>query len=178
MITPEEVTAVGYVNKTHGIKGELSITFDNAMFDEDEVDYFVFDMDGIFVPFFVDSFRFKTDKTALYKFKDVDSEETAREFAKKTIFLANKFIEEATEEELGLHYFVGFEVFDKNAGYLGKIKEIDESTQNVLFVIDNKKEELLIPATDYYITDVDETNKAIHMDLPEGLVDFDMAEME
>ncbi len=177
MITLEEVSAVGYIAKPHGIKGEVSVHFDSMCFDEDEVNYFVFDMDGIFVPFFVENFRFKTDTTALYKFEDIDSEEKAKTLTGKTIYLKKEAILEEDLED-SIKFYIGFEVQEKNNGSLGKIKDVDESTQNTLFIVDNYGEELLIPATDYYITDIDELNKVIYMDLPEGLVDMDLAEEE
>ncbi len=177
MITQEEVSAIGYIAKPHGIKGEVSMHFDSMCFDEDEVEYFVFDMDGILVPFFIENFRFKTDTTALYKFQDIDSEEKAKTLAGKTIYLKKELIIEEDLED-SLKYYIGFEIQEKSKGSLGKIKDVDESTQNALFIVNNYGEELLIPATDYYITDIDEMNKVIFMDLPEGLVDMDLAEEE
>lgn len=178
MITLEEISPIGYITKPHGIKGELSITFEKAAFDEEDTTHFIFEMDGIFVPFFIDNFRFKSDKTAIYKFENIDSEELAKELSGKTVYINNQFIIDSEEDEEGIQIFVGFEVIDKNAGSLGTIKQVDESTQNTLFIIDNQGEELLVPATDYYITDIDEQNRVIYMDLPEGLVDLDLAEEE
>ncbi len=178
MINKEDITPIGNTGKTHGIKGELSVTFDKTNFDEDKTPFFVFDIDGIFVPFFIDDFRFKTDTTALYKFDGINTEEQARELSNKTIFIENRFLQEETPDEAGIHFFIGFTVEDKEAGILGKITDVEDSTENVLFVIDNKKEELLIPATDYFITEIDEENKIIYMDLPAGLVDMNLAETD
>lgn len=178
MITLEEISPIGYTTKPHGIKGDLSITIEKAIFDEDETPNFILEMDGIFVPFFIENFRYKTDTTAIYKFENIDTEEQARELGGKTVYIKNEFKIEDKQEEDGIQYFVGFEIVDKNAGSLGTIKQVDESTKNTLFIIDNHGDELLIPATDYYITDIDELNHIIYMDLPEGLVDLDLAEDE
>lgn len=178
MITLEEISPIGYTTKPHGIKGELSITVEKNIFDEDETPYFILEMDGIFVPFFIENFRFKTESTAIYKFENINSEDQAKELAGKTVYIKNEFKIDTEEDEEGVQFFVGFEVVDKNSGSLGTIKIVDESTKNTLFVIDNHGDELLIPATDYYITDIDELNQIIYMDLPEGLVDMDMAEDE
>lgn len=177
MISPDEISAIGYISKPHGIKGEMSVAFEKTNFDEDETPHFIFEMDGIFVPFFIENFRFKSDTTALYKFESIETEEQAREYTGKTIYIKNEFLLEEEEEE-SIQQFIGFEVIDKNAGSLGTIKQVDESTQNTLFIVDGDREELLIPATDYYITDIDEHNQIIYMDLPEGLVDMDLAEEE
>jgi 16S rRNA processing protein RimM len=179
MITNQEITPVGRTVKTHGIKGELSVSFDKVPFDEDDIKFFVFDVDGIFVPFFIEDYRFKTDFTAIYKFEGIDSEEQARELNNKTIYIHNDFLINLVDDEpMDIYSFIGFSITDNSLGDLGKITEIDDSTQNVLFIVNNKKDELLVPASDYLITDIDEENKIIYMDLPEGLVNMDLAEDE
>jgi len=79
---------------------------------------------------------------------------------------------------MDIYSFIGFSITDNSLGDLGKITEIEDSTQNVLFIVNNKKDELLVPVSDYLITDIDEENKIIYMDLPEGLVNMDLAEDE
>ena len=73
MILQSELYPIGHVQKTHGIKGELSI-FLTSDFDSLDFDYFVFEMDGILVPFFLQDWRFKTAETALVKLERVDDE--------------------------------------------------------------------------------------------------------
>ena len=54
MITREELIRIGRFNKPHGVKGELSFTFTDDVFDRTECSYIVCEIDGIFVPFFVE----------------------------------------------------------------------------------------------------------------------------
>ena len=51
MITREELIRIGRFNKPHGVKGELSFTFTDDVFDRTECPYIVCEIDGIFVPF-------------------------------------------------------------------------------------------------------------------------------
>ena len=74
MITREELIRIGRFNKPHGVKGELSFTFTDDVFDRTECPYIVCEIDGIFVPFFIEEYRFKSDTTALIKLEDVDNE--------------------------------------------------------------------------------------------------------
>ena len=46
----------------------------------------------------------------------------------------------------------------------------DDSTINTLFVIDNDGEEILVPAQEEMIAGIDNDNKEIYFNLPEGLV--------
>jgi 16S rRNA processing protein RimM len=48
---------------------------------------------------------------------------------------------------------------------------VDDSTENVLLVInDEKGEELLIPAVESFIKDIDMEERKIRVELPEGLI--------
>lgn len=171
MINREEIFPVGKLEKTHGLGGELSFTFTTDVFDTAEADFFVIEMDGIFVPFFIESYRFKSDTTGLIKFEGVDSEQKARELSSRELFLPNQFLSQMDESEIGLEYFVGFCLMESNET-IGIITGVDESTENALFVVERDGEELLIPAVDDYILEIDHENHFLHMELPEGLLDL------
>jgi 16S rRNA processing protein RimM len=175
MITKNEVFVVGQTAKPHGVKGEISFNFSKDNFDEEKLPYYIFEIDGIYVPFFVEDYRFKTDTTALVKLEGIDTDEQARSLSNHTIYIHQQFALKEAQEELGIAGFIGFTVEDKKLGLLGKITDVDDSTDNVLFVIEHQGEELLIPATDDFITTVDEEKRIIYMTLPEGLVNLQEA---
>ena len=64
MIRKEDVVRIGTFNKPHGVKGELSFTFTDDIFDRVNCDYFICLLDGIFVPFFLEEYRFRSETTA------------------------------------------------------------------------------------------------------------------
>lgn len=78
MIKKEEVYKIGVINKPHGIKGEVSFTFNDDIFDRVECDYLVLLLDGILVPFFIEEYRFRSDDVALVKFEGIETAERAR----------------------------------------------------------------------------------------------------
>lgn len=172
MIREEEVYRIGQLGKPHGVKGEIAFNFVDDVFDRtDECDYLVLRLDGILVPFFIEEYRFKTDTVALVKFDGLDSAEKARRFTGTDVFFPKKFLEGMDDEELSWSYFVGFRIEDKHLGVLGKVVEIDESTINTLFVVRPEGGgELLIPAQEVFIVDMDHEERVIVMDLPEGMV--------
>ena len=75
MIKKDEVFKIGIFNKPHGVKGEISFTFTDDIFDRVECEYLVCLLDGIFVPFFIEEYRFRSDTTALVKLEGVDTSE-------------------------------------------------------------------------------------------------------
>ena len=71
MIKKEEVYKIGLFNKPHGIHGELQFTFTDDIFDRVDCDYLICLLDGIFVPFFIEEYRFRSDSTALVKLEGI-----------------------------------------------------------------------------------------------------------
>ena len=63
-------------------------------------------------------------------------------------------------------------------GPIGEIVDINDLTENVLFIVEHEGEEIMIPAADDLILGIDDENETILMDLPQGLVNFDEAETE
>ena len=54
MIKDSDVYKIGRLGKAHGVKGEVSLQFDDDIFDRVDADYLVLDVDGILVPFFIE----------------------------------------------------------------------------------------------------------------------------
>ena len=135
MIKKEEVYKIGIFNKPHGIHGELSFTFTDDIFDRTDCDYLICLLDGIFVPFFIKEYRFRSDSTALVKLEGVDSAERARMFTNVEVYFPVEHVEEAEAGELSWNFFVGFHMEEVNHGVLGEIIEVDDSTANPLFVV-------------------------------------------
>lgn len=183
MIEDTDIIAIGKFQKTHALKGEL-----NAVIDIDE-DFFennrciVVEMEGIFTPFILEGIRRKGNFAFLIKLEDVDSEEAARRFVNKEINVPlpeykafeHEFSEDPEEDEDGFYSsdFIGFEIVLSNGTPLGVVKSLDLTTQNALFeVVRPDNDMILIPVADEYIVDIDQENKKLVMDLPEGLLDI------
>lgn len=169
MIKKEEVFKIGIINKPHGVKGEMSFTFTDDIFDRVDADYLILMMDGILVPFFIEEYRFRSDNVALIKLEDIDTAEKAREFTNVEVYFPKKYMEES-DEISSWNYFIGFKVTDKTHGNLGEIVDVDDSTMNVLFVIENEDDEVLLPAHEEFILDIDHEKKIVYVNIPEGLL--------
>ncbi len=169
MIRQEEVYKIGRLGKTHGVKGEVSFTFDDDVFDRVDADYLVLDVDSILVPFFIEEYRFRSDSTALMKFDGIDTQERARELTGCDVYFPRSL---ADDEETSptLAMLVGFDIFEANKGEkVGTIATIDDSTTNLLFELEDGR---LIPANDDLVTAIDQQQHTITMHLPEGLLDL------
>lgn len=171
MIKKETVYKIGKIGKAHGVDGEVAFHFDDDVFDRVDADYLILDIDGILVPFFIDEYRFKNDETVLVHFADIDTQQRARQLTGCDVYFPREHAE-ADSEGLSWAALVGYSVVDSVSGdKVGEIRSVDDSTINTLFeLVTDAGDDLLIPATDELIVDVDTAQRTITMQLPEGLL--------
>lgn len=166
MIRQEDVYKIGFLGKPHGVKGEISFSFQDDIFDRSDAEYLILDIDGILVPFFMEEYRFKNDETALIKFCDIDTANQAQELTGRSVYFPRR-TQIADEEDLSWAEIIGYHVVDSATGSrVGSISKVDDATINTLFELDNG---LLIPASDELIEQVDAGKRQIIMHIPEGL---------
>jgi 16S rRNA processing protein RimM len=169
MIREEEVYQIGKLGKTHGVKGEISFLFDDDVFDRVDADYLILKVDGIFVPFFMEEYRFRSDANAIVKFEDIDTQERAKELTGCEVYFPRE-LADGDSDNISWAAIVGFDIIDAATGQpVGRIASIDDSTLNILFELEDGK---LIPASEELITDVNKDNRTITIDLPQGILDI------
>ncbi len=187
MITAKNLTAAGAFTKLHGIKGELHAVLDIDPDYFDSHDCFVCDMEGIFTPFFVESSRAKGSSATLIKVAGVDSDRDAKLFVGKSIFVDKQqyraWAEEAADgaddaDDAQGGYasdFIGWKVVVEGADPaepLGEIVDIDDSTANLLFIVQGAENQIYIPVAGIEVIAIDHERTTLHVELPEGLIDL------
>ena len=152
--------------------------FDDDVFDTTDSDYIIIETEGILVPFFFEEYRFRNDNTAIIKLEGIDTQEQAREFTNCVVYF-ERSVAENEEDETSLlsppssiRQIVGFNIVDAQTGKsIGTVKDIDDSTINVLLVIESEdQQQVLIPANEDLIEGIDLQQQTITMRLPEGLL--------
>ena len=137
--------------------------------DTTDADYLILEIDGILVPFFMEEYRFRNDSLALVKFCDVDTQQRASELTGCDVYFPRTLAEES-EGQLSLSSLVGFDIVEaSNNKVVGKIAAIDDTTQNILFELEDGR---LIPASDELITNIDTHRQQIIMQIPTGLLEI------
>ena len=169
MIKEKNIYQIGRLGKTHGVRGEISFLFDDDVFDRVDADYLILKVDGIFVPFFIEEYRFKSDSNAIIKFEDIDTQERARELTGADVYFPRSLAEN-DDENLSWSVLVGFDIIEASSGRtVGRIASVDDSTLNILFCLDDGR---LIPASENLITAIDQQTRTLTMHIPEGLLDL------
>lgn len=176
MITRDELIAIGHYNKPHGVTGEISATLEVDIDVLHTLSCLVSDMDGIYVPFFVKACRPKSHETVLLMIDGIDNEQEASRLVNRDIFALKREYQRECDaydvDSYPLDYFIGFDLRDKDGSHIGVITDVDEQTDNAIFIVSHDDNEILVPASDDLIVEFDTDNRVMLMDLPQGLIDL------
>lgn len=175
MIGQSEIMPIGLLLKPHGIKGEITMQVD-ADIDLRELRCIVLDIDGIYVPYFIDSVRPRSSESVLVTISDIDTEEKAQELCGKEVYALRADVPNADGDDDGgffLADLVGYNIETNENECIGEIIAYDDSTENVLIVVRSLAgKTIYIPIADEFIDGIDPDKKVVMMDLPEGLIDL------
>lgn len=190
MILRTELKEIGRLQKPHGINGEINV---QSQLDADELASLrcvVLEIDGIFVPFFISASRPKSAQTSLLKIDGIASEAEAAKLCPAPLYALRDDIrrleatdseseedsedEEDDEEGFYAEDLIGYTVESDDGLLRGEIVDLDDSTDNYLFIVrDQNGRRLMLPVADgSMIEDVDPERHHILLSLPEGLLDL------
>lgn len=172
-MTKEECFFLGKIVKKYSFKGELLIKLDT---DEpnlyQDLDAIFINLRGNLIPFFLEKSQLHKSELLRVKFEDVDTEADADALIKSECYLPLSFLPELEDDKFYFHEIIGYKVEDRNFGFVGIIKGVNDTTAQSLFEIDRNGIEILIPMNDEFISKVDKPNKTIFVETPEGLIDL------
>jgi 16S rRNA processing protein RimM len=174
-MTKDDCYELGYVIKTHGVRGELSIMLD-VDFPEEyaEMDSLFLEVKNELIPYFLEDINVLANRKAIIKIEELDSIEAVQGLVGSKIYLPLDVLPELDEGQFYYHEVMGFVVVDAQLGPLGKVTYVSSlPTQDVL-VMEYQTREVLIPITDEIVLRADKQALQVHVNLPEGLLDVYM----
>jgi len=167
-MTEMNVSRIGVFNKTHGYDGEINLTVE-VSFDYEECRFIFAKVDGLLVPFEVDTVRERNDNTLLVSFHRMDAPRLQM-LVKQDAYVDDKYICN-DEEEMNAAYYVGHRLENEKGEFIGCITDYDDTTENILFSVEDADgNDHFIPAAAIEIIEV--TDKVIRCELPDGLMDL------
>jgi 16S rRNA processing protein RimM len=169
-MTFEDCFKIGYISKTHGLKGEVTAVLEVEMEWENLTSLFL-DSKSSLVPHFIEKIS-GTSARAFIKFEGIESLEQASSLKGCGLYILKSARAKLKRGEFYDDEVVGFKVEDKNLGLLGQVKEIQSQGANRLVCIIHGAKEILIPINAPFITSLNKTKKLIQVELPEGFLDF------
>lgn len=165
-----ETAEIGYISKTHGLKGHVILRLNEFINIDDEAIKSIFlDINGSQVPYFIEECR-PNNNGYIIKLETIDTVDTSKKLIGKKAFALSDFI---LENDESLNEFIGYAIIDTKLGNIGNIAEVDEKTDNAIVkVIHPSGVEIILPFNDDFIVEIDDDLKTIEFNAPEGLIEM------
>ncbi|MCW5910183.1 MAG: 16S rRNA processing protein RimM [Cyclobacteriaceae bacterium] len=166
----ESCYKIGYIAKTHGLKGEVTLVITEAVDLETLPSVFVEIRDNL-VPYFIESYSDRKDKVFV-KFEEVNSPEQAALLKGASIYLQKSLRPKLARGKFYDDEVIGFTVEDATTGLLGIVTGVVQSAASRLIQLDHNGKEVLIPVNGPFITSINKSKKRIAVELPEGFLEI------
>jgi 16S rRNA processing protein RimM len=164
---------LGTISRKFSFKGEvvLQINPDLDNFPQNLESVFV-DIEQKRIPFFIEFTKAHKKRNLRIKFEDVNSEGDANKLVKRDVYVPKSEID--IDDTFSLKDLIGFTAFNENDELIGEIVNLNTSTPQAIFELTSERGPLLIPVNEDWILEIDEDDKAIYFELPEGLLDLNV----
>lgn len=159
---------IGYTKKSYGVSGQLRIFIEEkytSSFSDAEHCFFL--MKGCLVPYFIEN-----QEDELVKFESCKNPEDAKNLVSKGIFLHKDQAKDLTDIETNPNSFnftVGFSLIDSDSEQvIGTITEVLVYPQQEIAMVGNH----MIPLNIHNIKGINQEEKLIFVEIPDGLLDL------
>ena len=156
---------VGSVGKTLGTSGELKFEANQKL---KQKEWVMIEFNQKPVPFFMEQCRELVPNEYLVKLRDYNTVEDAQTFVGRNIFYySTKAVKSKKQIDESI---IGYALIDLTLGNIGVLEDIIEMPGQIMFQSTNQLNEVLIPAVDDFIDEIDHEKQTIYLKLPEGLI--------
>ena len=173
-LSKSDCVEVGYIQKPHGLNGEVVLAFEQEYGETfDDLDLLFVEVDGGLVPFFIEeeSLRLRNDQSAICKLNFIDTLSQAKELVGCKVHVFEYELIESEDQGVA-STLIGMIAFDAKFGEIGMIERVDDFSGNLVITVNHPRAEIMIPLSDNVITSIDEQKREIYLDCPNGLIDI------
>lgn len=164
---------LGRISKVYGHDGTVNVRLEKRFIEKIPLIESVFlEVEGKPVPFLIASSDYPGGDILRLQFDGYESIEKASEFAGCKVFLTSKL---NADKNVNSDYqlLTGYTLLLPDNTLVGTISELIENPGQLLAIVTSKnKTELYIPLHEDLITGIDQENRVIIMELPDGLTDL------
>jgi len=163
---------LGQITKLSGFEGAVTIKLEKYFFENiPRMESVFLEIDGRLVPFFISYSEYSGANILKLKFNDYDSVEKVSEFAGCKVFLTTGT--KADNPTNDISSLKDYKVTNGDNFLFGVVKEVIQNPgQWLLNVVSPENKEILIPFHEDLILAIDNDQKIIIMNVPEGLMEL------
>jgi 16S rRNA processing protein RimM len=122
------------------------------------------------VPYFITNTKAKNESEVYITIEDITSKEKAQKLVSRPVWFKQTDFKKYVAKSSSLS-MLGYTIFD-NDTELSQIIEIINQPHQILAKIIHNEKEMLIPIHEAFIVKVDNDNKKVILNLPEGLLEI------
>ncbi len=153
---------VGKIVNTHGIKGELKVSFDDIeLFEKGTLIYI--EVKKEYLEFNLTDFRIHKNHL-LIKLNDYNNINDVEKYKGNDVYIDRE------EDEVYYSDLIGYKIIDSDKKEYGKVENIINNNAHDIFVLSDN---IMIPYVDEFIIDIDDSTHEITINVIEGLFDED-----
>lgn len=168
--------AIAKITKAHGIRGEIQIysyVREGPAFFKDRT--FLVGHDATHVErLHIETARSVDPNRLILRIKDIKDRTQAEALAGRELFLKKTEMPNLPEGEYYWHELIGLTVVTAEGGRLGTLSEIIETGANDVYVINGPLGNILIPAIEEVVKEIDKKTGTMKVALLPGLIDINM----
>lgn len=162
-----DFTKVGYVIKSHGNNGFLKISLEKNIKLKEWVMFLIKQKP---VPFFIEEWQRTNDSEAIVKCQDINTVDETEDYTALDILLPKSGVKRK-KGNLDVS-IIGYSIFANGFGEIGTLNEILEMPGQTMLQTFYKEQEVLIPAVEEFVLEINDKQKQITLNLPEGFLDL------
>jgi 16S rRNA processing protein RimM len=174
MIDFNQLIKVGRISKAIGYEGSVKFEADYDLTSLSGIEFIFVNIDGDFVPFKLIDFAARDKRNFTIDLDFVNDEKDADVLIMKDIFISKNELAKIDDTSSEVIKIIGYKVFDISGEFLGNIVSVNQESINELLIVENENGEILIPFAEDIILEINESEKEIKVDLPEGLKDLNL----
>ncbi len=163
---------IGKFAASHGLTGHLvlvhSLGKKTALKDIEAL--FIEESANNFMPYFIEETSVKNDAEIYVKIEGIDNKETARKLTPKEVWMTAADFNKYAAKEAPIS-MLGYDLIDGQTN-LGEIIEVIEQPHQLLCTILYKGNEALIPVHQNNLIKMDQKNKKVYVEVPDGLLEI------
>ena len=163
---------MGYITKTHGLKGEVKLrpSLTDPSLVQDVRRARIVGDDGDSVETVLEKVRGQGGRW-IVKFKDFKTIEQAQDLVGRSLEVYCEDFQPLPEGEYYWFQVEGLQVFDEVGRYYGTVNEIIVTGSNDVYVVKDGDKELLLPMIDSVVKSIDPKENKLIFHIIEGLLE-------
>jgi 16S rRNA processing protein RimM len=164
---------LGYVARAHSIKGALKLKVDTDFPEKyTKLKHLTLKLNTKTQKFDIQKLSYSPPDEMIVALKQITDRNTAELWKNAEVWIDIDFLPELSGTKFYFHEVIGFEVKDIQLGVIGEIVLFYETAAHPIIAVNHNGTEVLIPAVDEFITEINRNERYMIVSLPENWLEI------